>query len=538
MRFSKPKSSRAQPARLAPWGLLVALAAGPAAAAEQPSYRQVAKLSASDGEPDQFLGVAVAIDGDTAVAGASRDDQFGANSGAAYLFERAGDSWSEVAKLTADDAAPNDKFGVEVAISGDTVIVGANEDDDLGGSSGSAYVFERDAGGPDAWGQVAKLTAPDGGAGDQFGYAVAIDGDTAIVGAYLAGDGVRPGAAYIYRRDAGGPGAWGLVAQIVSLDAEDRDHFGIAVSVSGDTALVGARLESDVALAAGAAYVFERDVGGADAWGQVAKVTADDGVILDRFGRAVAIDRDYAVIGAPADDTGGGAAYVFERDAGGPGAWGQVAKLVGPDTRFDDWFAGTVDISGDTIAIGADDHDTLGLDSGAAYVYRRDAGGPGAWGKIAKFAGIDTDFDDEFGRAIAIDGATVLSGADHVADLGTNSGAVYFFEEITVDPQVSVSGSCPGPIALEVTGLTPQQPSVLFLGSGPGDWSIGAGPCAGEMLDLADAELIGPATSGPGGGVSLAGPIGPAACGSPIQIIDSVSCATSNVVQLPAAARE
>jgi hypothetical protein len=215
----------------------------------------------------------------------------------------------EWAKLTASDGATGDRFGHSVASSGDTVIVGAIGDTDY---AGSAYVFQRNAGGPGNWGQVAKLTASDGAAGDRFGMSVSISGDTVVVGARLDDDnGDDSGSAYLFERDEGGPGNWGQVVKLTASDGSFWAIFGVSVSISGETAVVGARTLSN-----GSAYLFERDAGGAGNWGEVAKLTASDGALNDDFGTAVSIGGNTIVIGAYADDDNGedsGSAYVFYR---------------------------------------------------------------------------------------------------------------------------------------------------------------------------------------------------------------------------------
>jgi hypothetical protein len=162
-------------------------------------HAQAAQLTASDAEDEDYFGGSVAISGDTAVVGAYEEDGAGSNRGAAYVFERnqgGADSWGQVTKLTASDAENDDYFGFSVAISGDTVVVGAYDEDGAVINRGAAYVFERNQGGLDKWGEVTKLTASDAETGDRFGRSVAISGDTAIVGAYTEdGGGSWRGAA-------------------------------------------------------------------------------------------------------------------------------------------------------------------------------------------------------------------------------------------------------------------------------------------------------------------------------------------------------
>ena len=210
---------------------------------------------------------------------------------------------TELAKLTASDAAEQDRFGWQVAIGGDNVVVTSVSDDDNGENSGSAYLFERDAGGPSNWGQVAKLTASDGAAVDGFGHSVSISGDTVAISAVLDDDlGDSSGSAYLFDRPESG---WTDMTETVKLTASDGaagEYFGWSVSISGDTLIVGAPVHPG----GGAAYLFERDEEGPGSWGQVAKLSASDGAAISWFGRTVAISGDTVVVGARADEAHGG----------------------------------------------------------------------------------------------------------------------------------------------------------------------------------------------------------------------------------------
>jgi len=241
------------------------------------------------------------------------------------------DPFIERKKLLADDGAAGDHFGLSVSISGDTATVGAYGDDDNGDDSGSAYIFSRNQGGADNWGQVKKLTAGDGAAGDTFGLSVSISGDTATVGAY--GDDGYSGSAYIFSRDQGGAVNWGQVQKLTAGDGAAGDYFGRSVSISGDTAIVGAYGDDDNGDRSGSAYSFSRDQGGTDNWGEVKKLTAGDGAAYDNFGYSVSISGDTAIVGALWDGDNGdasGSAYIFSVpafgdelavDFGGNGLW-------------------------------------------------------------------------------------------------------------------------------------------------------------------------------------------------------------------------
>ena len=325
-------------------------------------WSEVQKLTASDGADNDYFGISVSISGDYAVIGAYTDDDNGANSGSAYIFERDGaGNWSEVQKLTASDAAASDYFGRSVSISGNTVVIGVDWDDDNGSNSGSAYVFER--GGAGNWSEVQKLTASDGAANDFFGRSVSISGETVVVGAYNDDDnGSSSGSAYVFERD--GFGNWSEVLKLTASDGALADSFGLSVSVSGDYAVIGAYGDDDNGSASGSAYVFERD--GAGNWSEVQKLTASDAAENDEFGWSVSISGDYAVIGAYLDDSG--SAYVFKR-SGSAGNWSEVEKLTASDGAGGDRFGYAVSIVGNTVVVGADGDDDNGGNSGSAYMF-------------------------------------------------------------------------------------------------------------------------------------------------------------------------
>ncbi len=209
-------------------------------------------------------------------------------------------------KLIASDGATDDQLGYSVAIDGDYAIVGAWMDDDNGDDSGSAYIFKRD--GTDMWTQQAKLIASDGAAGDYFGCSVAIAGDYAIVGAYGddVGENNNQGSAYIFEKPGSG---WTTMTETAKLTASDgaiSDNLGISVAIGDDYAVVGAYGDdSDT----GSAYIFKR---AGTSWNQEAKLLASDGAVGDYFGKSVAIDGAYAIVGANGADDDKGSAYVYD----------------------------------------------------------------------------------------------------------------------------------------------------------------------------------------------------------------------------------
>jgi FG-GAP repeat len=316
-------------------------------------WSQSAKLTPTDRAGYDQFGSSVAISGNKAIIGAVFNDDDGPNSGSAYVFEDEGSGWTQTTKLTANDAAENDNFASSVAISGNTAIVGARYDD----QHGSAYVFADDGSG---WSQVAKLTAADAATDDNFGIAVSISGSLAIVGAAYSDDrGSYSGSAYIFEHDGS---SWVQVAELIADDGDANDQFGVAVSISGTTAIVGAMHNDD----RGAAYVFEDDGSG---WGQVAKLVAADGDVGDSFGRYVSINGTTAVIGAPLDDDNGsasGSAYVFEKNGSG---WSQTNKLTASDGSPSDYFGMAIAIDDGTGVMGVAFDDDNGETSGSAYIF-------------------------------------------------------------------------------------------------------------------------------------------------------------------------
>ncbi len=399
--------------------------------AATPIENELQKLLAADGAPGDQFGRSVALTADTAVIGACGDDDKGVNSGAAYVYTRgAAGIWTLQAKLTATDDAPGDRFGFSVALAGDTAVIGAFGDDDKGVNSGAAYVYTRDA--PGIWTLQAKLTATDSAPDDRFGFSVALDGDTALIGTERDSDKeVESGAAYVYTRDASG--AWIPQAKLTASDDAPGDFFGESVALDGDTALIGARGDDGKGSFSGAAYIYTRSAAGV--WSIQAKLTADDGAPFDLFGDSVALDGNTAVIGTPLDGdkgSGFGAAYVYTRSAAD--VWTLQAKLTAADDASGDRFGWSVALDGDTAVIGAHTDNGKGSGSGAAYIYTRNAAGD--WQETDKLLASDGSVDDvlSFGtRGVSLSGHTAIAGAPFRDEKGSNSGAAYVFNLHTVD---------------------------------------------------------------------------------------------------------
>jgi hypothetical protein len=360
-------------------------------------------LIASDGEATDFFGSSVAVSGDTALVGAWGALIEGQAQGAAYVFVHTDAGWVEQARLTAPESAGAITFGASVAIEGDLAVVGAPCNSFLPcGSQGAAYVYAR-AG--DVWTEVAQLRASDQAAGDFFGVPVALSEGTVVVGSPAADVGASEDQGKVYVFVAGDDG-WSEQAILVPSDGAPRIGFGSPLALAGDTAWISATGATiDGTPRRGAVYVFDRI--GAE-WTEQAKLTSSDGAQDDLFGSSIGAEGSLAVVGAPFADLGGGpqgAAYVFVRtDAG----WAEHKKLVAPDGASDgligDLF-GSVALEGDTALIGAPGHQVLPQHvNGQGYL----ASASDDWVVRSAYASADLF---QLGSAVALTGEHLLLGA-------------------------------------------------------------------------------------------------------------------------------
>ncbi len=435
-----------------------------------------------------FFGRATAISGDTVVIGASGDNSStpGVNAavnenalkaGAAYVYVRSGNTWVQQAFLKASNTAAGDRFGSAVAISGDTIVIGAPEKADPNGpvsKAGAAYVFVRNGGN---WTQQAVFTSSSQISFGQYGQAVAVSGDTVLVGQDSSFP-AEPNFADVYVRTGN---TWARETTLQVATVPNENGFGRSLALEGNTAVIGAWAESGPLVnglrpsGEGAAYVFTRT---GSTWTQQAQLKASNPGALDYFGWSVAISGESVVVGAYSENGGGlgvnppsdefglnaGAAYVFTRNGS---AWSQQAYLKASNTDADDEFGRAVAIMGDRIVVGAplEDSSSVGInpagnqsatDPGAAYVFTRE----GAFWSVQAFLKssnrnpANVSGGDGFGGAVAVSEATILVGAIGEDGGGTglnsnpssfvpveSSGAAYFFDNlpalVTV-PEISV----------------------------------------------------------------------------------------------------
>jgi hypothetical protein len=365
---------------------------------------QLDKVATTGGAPRERLGKSVAISGTVALVGAPQADEGGMDRGAVYVLELVGGQWVQTDRLTASDGADADTFGDFVAIDGDLVVVGAPRSDASGFNSGAAYVFER-AGAGSPFVETAKLTASDGFIGDFFGIGPTVEGETIVIGAcQIEGFqifGVGTGKAYVFERLGG---VWTETQILTASDSANGDQFSNSTSLSGNRLLLGSEADKVGGVSTGSAYIFENQGG---TWVETAKLTASDGGSNNLFGRSVSLDGTKALVGAVFHAHGGinesGAAYVFELEGG---AWVEKAELLASNPAPFDNFGDIVSISGGTAVCGA--LQERGNNTGTTYVYD-DQGG--TWGLTAELVGADSVVGDQFGSSVAVEGGYIVVGA-------------------------------------------------------------------------------------------------------------------------------
>jgi len=400
-------------------------------------FTQVRKITASDARDWDKFGWSVSLDGGQLLVGTDIVQSPYFPEGRAYFFSRNNggtDAWGEAATFTASDGLDMDLFGYSVALDGDTAVIGAPWEDDVEVDAGAAHLFTRGQGGG-AWGETKRLLASDGGQGDSFGQAVALDGDKALVGAPgNSAAATRGGAAYVFARDQGGPDSWSEIAKLLPSDPQAAANFGSSVALDGDIAVVGAMGDDGPGFRRGAAYVFYRSGVVPGTWQEIKKLTADDAADQDEFGISVAVSGDLVIVGADLKHETGvstGAAYIFGRNQGGMDNWGLVKKLSAPDAKANDAFGVSVSISNDYALVGASGVDGAAPDQGAVYVFRRDLGGATNWGYFGKVKPLDAAESAQFGRSIALAGDLFAVGAPIKPEGGgVYRGAVYLFRFI------------------------------------------------------------------------------------------------------------
>jgi VCBS repeat-containing protein len=402
------------------------------------------KLWVSGGAIDDFFGISVAMTSDTLVVGAYGEG----TSGSAYVYRRSGDSWSLEQELQPEDSPLGGGFGMSVAVSGDTIAVGTPY---VTSQTGAVYIFTRSG---TTWTQQQKLTASDGESEDYFGLVVDLDGDTVLAGA--PGDEGRVGSAYVFTRASG---VWTPQQKITATGGVVGDEFGYAAALDGDTAIIGAPY-LDVAAndSVGAAYVFTRS---GNTWAQGQTLGPSTTSAYQYYGNAIDIDAGTAIVGG----IGTYAAYVYTESGG---TWDLQQKLYASD-GLASYFSNAVGLAGDTAIVGSDQHTHEAIGSGSAYVYTRAAG---VWTEQVELLASDRVAGDRYGMSVACTEARFAVGAPWADPVAVSSGAVYIYQPSNTAP-VAVDDSYDA-VAGEV--LVVPLPGVLDNDSDPDGDALSANP--------------------------------------------------------------
>jgi hypothetical protein len=410
------------------------------------------KLTAGDGAAYDYFGQAVGINGDFAVVGSAEHG----DCGTVYVFKQAGVRWDEQIQLIADDIQIDDQFGRSVAISGDTIAVGAPNGN---GSAGAVYIFVRDG---STWWQQARLTAGDGVGGDDFGACLAISGDTLVAGAPKHdGD---SGAVYVFRRENS---LWGEPVKLVAGDDSLGGRFGASVAISDDVLIAGA---PSIDNSTGSAFVFRR--GGSD-WNVESRLIASDAADWEYFGSSVSICGEYAIVGnsAVSEADVEGAARIFKYDGS---TWTEQVKINAGRVNAGESFGRSVSIFEDVAAVG---EPNVWNDAGAVYLFQRigsqwigqepslpgegeeggelppqpeeqigreDESGPAESADYHKLTPGDGAANDFYGKSLAMDDVHIIVGAVYDDDNGYESGSAYIYPlfsvSIDAEPEIVYLG--------------------------------------------------------------------------------------------------
>ena len=382
----------------------------PTAAFSQSARTEDQRVEDPDGAIGDVFGVSVAMRRGVAAIGAHYDDSPQTNAGSVSVYRVRAGAWAHEQKLTASDANPNDNFGSSVDTDGTVVIVGASVAG-FGGAFGAAYVYRYDG---TQWIEEQKLLASDGVEGDRFGGAVAVRGNTAVVGAW-SNNGGR-GAVYVFQYENS---QWLERQKLVASDRDPFAEFGTSLALGSDNLVVGAPGTSGALGAAyGAAYIFRLKHG---QWYEQQKLTASDGDLFEFFGDSVSLSGSTVLISCIRDDELGidaGAAYIFEQEGTD---WVERQKLTASDGEAGDGFGSSVALHQRVAIIGDANDNSTAIEDGSAYLFRlRD----GRWHEKQKLGASDAADFAGFGNAVVVRRRVGLVAAGNA---NAANGAVYSF---------------------------------------------------------------------------------------------------------------
>jgi len=413
--------------------------------------QQIAKFRADDAQEDDNFGHSISISGNYIVVGAYLEDTTDENAGTVYLFKRKSDDRDDVrqiAKIQAEDAEKDDYFGYSVAIDGNYIVVGAFGEDTKGEDAGTAYLFRRESDNNNDFTQIAKLNADEATKGDYFGYSVDISKNYLVIGAYKYEENNDDDTTDNSDDEENDDDE----SDDDTNDNSDNDNSGNGDDNgnSGDDngggnndnsgggnsyysiKRAGTNNSSSTnSINTGIAYLFKRKTDTENDTKQIAKFTADDVESYDYFGKSVAIDDDYIVVGAYNEDNNdinnSGSAYLFKRKSDNDDDVSQIAKLNADDAKEEDWFGYSIDISGDFISVGSYKSDTVAEDTGAVYVFKRKSDSKNDVEQVDKIEAYDGEKNDYFGYAVSIDKDNIAVGAFKEDTTEEDAGTAYLF---------------------------------------------------------------------------------------------------------------
>jgi hypothetical protein len=435
---------------------------------------RVAKLTADAPQAYSHFGASVAIHGHRAVIGEPDFAIGGATPGAAYVYELGSTGWVQTALLRASDGADFDDFGISVAVEGDTILVGADATDGpSSGAVGAVYVFHWDGA---HWVETQKLQASDGASGGFFGFSVALEGDTAVIGRFWdSAAAPHAGSAYVFTRSGS---TWSEHQKLLETHAATEDNFGWSLAISNQRIVVGApeRFSSgNDDLQLGRVFIYDR---AGSNWTQSAVLTPSNAMPFDQFGISLDVDGDRIAVGAWQDTfytptSRNGAAYVFEKSGN---AWLEKQILTAPDGAVQDEFGSSVALQGSRLFIGAESRSSSYPLWGGVYVYTSNGS---TWSQVDLLLPDANSSLSWFGNALAYDANYAVVGAFIESSTQYQSGTAYVYggEAPWSDEGFALAGTtglpklegvgsnCPGTTTtLVVSNARPNSGAVLIIG--------------------------------------------------------------------------
>ncbi|MCF7954753.1 MAG: FG-GAP repeat protein [Phycisphaerae bacterium] len=380
-------------------------------------------LTPSDSNINDLHGHAVALDGQYAIVSSFEysDEPKAPCIAYIYKYNDQSSTWVQHAILNPPGDSQENSFGCAVSISGNYAIVGAKDDNSIDYSSGAAFVFKCEE---DSWTLCQKITALDGEEAARFGSNVAIDGDTAIIGAPGDNDkGTSAGAAYIFKIEGD---SWIQKQKLFASNENGGDYFGTNVDICGKNAIVGAYGKETNGTHSGAAYIFHFD---GNNWFEQDKLLGSDTDQYDVFGWRVSICENYALVSAQGYNSDSGAAFIFKKNTP-TDSWKEVKKVIASDSRRYDYFGRSVATDGVFFVVGSIFSGSCISNGGKLYVYKFVGSELVEWARLCNSQAYSNGL---FGHSAAIDNGRILASCPGLDYEDSPPGRVYYFENTPLE---------------------------------------------------------------------------------------------------------